>query len=172
MFVIVCKESGCVKALNSLDPRTVMELAPDVNTHYNIIEFENEVLEDYQGKYLKVINGNLVDLGKATLRPESSVELNKLRDYLVLNPTLKIELGGHTDTRGDAVENMTLSSNRAKAVYDYLIAQGIVADRLAYKGYGETVNRISDAEIAKLATDKEKEAAHQKNRRTEYKIIK
>ena len=90
----------------------------------------------------------------------------------MLNPTLKIELGGHTDTRGDAAENMTLSSNRAKAVYDYLIAQGIVTDRLAYKGYGETVNRISDAEIAKLATDKEKEAAHQKNRRTEYKIIK
>ena len=119
-----------------------------------------------------VLDNVFFDLGKATLRPESSVELNKLRDYLVLNPTLKIELGGHTDTRGDAVENMTLSSNRAKAVYDYLIAQGIVADRLAYKGYGETVNRISDAEIAKLATDKEKEAAHQKNRRTEYKIIK
>ena len=119
-----------------------------------------------------VLDNVFYDLGKATLRPESSVELNKLKDYLVLNPTLKIELGGHTDTRGDAAENMTLSSNRAKAVYDYLIAQGIVADRLAYKGYGETVNRISDAEIAKLATDKEKEAAHQKNRRTEYKIIK
>lgn len=119
-----------------------------------------------------VLDNVFFDLGKATLRPESSVELNKLKDYLVLNPTLKIELGGHTDTRGDAAENMTLSSNRAKAVYDYLIAQGIPTERLAYKGYGETVNRISDAEIAKLATDKEKEAAHQKNRRTEYKIIK
>ncbi len=119
-----------------------------------------------------VLDNVFFDLGKATLRPESSVELNKLRDYLVLNPTLKIELGGHTDTRGDAAENMTLSSNRAKAVYDYLIVQGIVADRLAYKGYGETVNRISDAEIVKLTTDKEKEAAHQKNRRTEYKIFK
>ncbi|MBI1836906.1 MAG: PD40 domain-containing protein [Flavobacteriia bacterium] len=119
-----------------------------------------------------VLDNVFFDLGRATLRPESSVELNKLRDYLVLNPTLKIELGGHTDTRGDAAENMTLSSNRAKAVYDYLITQGITVDRLAYKGYGETVNRISDAEIAKLATEKEKEAAHQKNRRTEYKIIK
>jgi hypothetical protein len=75
MFVIVCKESGCVKALNSLDPRTVMELAPDVDTHYNIIEFENEVLENYQGKYLKVINGNLVDLGYfSDLEKEGKIE--------------------------------------------------------------------------------------------------
>ena len=119
-----------------------------------------------------VLENVFFDLGKASLRPESSVELNKLRDYLVLNPTLKIELGGHTDTRGDATENMTLSENRAKAVYEYLVTQGITAERLAYKGYGETVNRISDNEIAKLTSDKEKEAAHQKNRRTEYKIIK
>ena len=63
MFVIVCKESGCVKAINSLDPRTVTALAPDVDTHYNIIEFKNENPETYQGKFLKVINKNLVDLG-------------------------------------------------------------------------------------------------------------
>lgn len=119
-----------------------------------------------------VLENVFFDLGKATLRPESFVELNKLKDFLTNNPTLKIELGGHTDTRGDATENMTLSNNRAKAVYDYLVTQGIAMERLAYKGYGETVNKISDEEIAKLATDKEKEAAHQKNRRTEYKIIK
>lgn len=112
------------------------------------------------------------DLGKATLRPESNVELNKLVDFLVKNPSIKIELGGHTDTRGDDKENMKLSNDRAKAVYDYLVSKGIPASRLSYKGYGETKTVISDAEIAKLATDKEKEAAHQSNRRTEYKILK
>jgi hypothetical protein len=47
-----------------------------------------------------------------------------------------------------------------------------MADRLSYKGYGETVNINTDAEIAKISSEKEKEAAHQENRRTEYKIIK
>jgi outer membrane protein OmpA-like peptidoglycan-associated protein/tetratricopeptide (TPR) repeat protein len=112
------------------------------------------------------------DLGKATLRPESNIELDKLVDFLVKNASVKIELGGHTDTRGDDKENMTLSADRAKAVYNYLIAKGIKAERLSYKGYGETKTVISDAEIAKMSSEKEKEAAHQKNRRTEYKIIK
>lgn len=119
-----------------------------------------------------ILKNVFFDLGKATLRSESFVELNKLRDFLTFNPTIKIELGGHTDTRGDATENQILSTDRAKSVYNYLIGQGIVADRLTYKGYGETVNIHTDADIAKLATEKEKEAAHQENRRTEYKIIK
>lgn len=119
-----------------------------------------------------ILKNVFFDLGKATLRPESYIELNKLRDFLKTNANIKIELGGHTDTRGDATENQTLSENRAKAVYDYLIKEGIVATRLSYKGYGETVNINSDDKISKLATEKEKEAAHQENRRTEYKILK
>jgi outer membrane protein OmpA-like peptidoglycan-associated protein len=119
-----------------------------------------------------ILKNVFFDLASANLRPTSFVELNKLRDFLMANPTIKIELGGHTDTRGDATENQVLSNNRAKAVYDYLIKEGIVATRLSYKGYGETVNIHTDAEIAKIPTEKEKEAAHQENRRTEYKIIK
>jgi len=97
--------------------------------------------------------------------------LNKFRDFLKANPTLKIELGGHTDTRGDAAENQVLSQNRAKAVYDYLVKQGIDAKRMTYKGYGETKTIISDEQIAKMTSEKEKEKAHQENRRTEYRII-
>jgi outer membrane protein OmpA-like peptidoglycan-associated protein/Tol biopolymer transport system component len=112
------------------------------------------------------------DLGKATLRPESNIELDKLVDFLQKNPSLKIELGGHTDTRGDDKENLKLSTDRAKAVFDYAIAKGVDGKRLTYKGYGETKPVISDTEIEKLGSDSEKEAAHQSNRRTEYKIIK
>ncbi|MES2555146.1 MAG: OmpA family protein [Bacteroidota bacterium] len=111
------------------------------------------------------------DLASANLRTESSVELNKLRDFLKTNATLKIELGGHTDTRGDAAENQVLSQNRAKAVFDYLVKQGIDAKRMTYKGYGETKTIISDEQISKMTTEKEKEKAHQENRRTEYRII-
>jgi outer membrane protein OmpA-like peptidoglycan-associated protein len=112
------------------------------------------------------------DLSKATLRPESFIELNKLRDFLKSNPTLRIEIAGHTDTRGDAVENQKLSEARAKSVMDYLIAQGIDAKRLTSNGYGETKPIITDEAIAKMTTDKEKEKAHQENRRTEYVILK
>ena len=112
------------------------------------------------------------DLGKSTLRTESFVELDKLFDFLVKNPSVKIEIGGHTDTRGDDKENQKLSEDRAKAVYDYILAKGTEAARLTFKGYGESQPVITDTSIAKLATDKEKETAHQSNRRTEYKIVK
>ena len=111
------------------------------------------------------------DLSEATLRQESFVELNKLVSFLQDNTNLKIEIGGHTDTRGDAKDNHTLSQNRALSVYNYLVEKGISKERLTYKGYGETLPVMSDEQIAKLDGDKEKEKAHQANRRTEYKVI-
>jgi outer membrane protein OmpA-like peptidoglycan-associated protein len=118
-----------------------------------------------------VLNNVFFDLGKATLRAESYVELNKLVDFLRTNNKLKIEIGGHTDTRGDKTNNQLLSENRAKSVHEYLISKGIEVIRLTYKGYGQTQNVISDATIAKLIDADAIEKAHQKNRRTEYKII-
>jgi outer membrane protein OmpA-like peptidoglycan-associated protein/tetratricopeptide (TPR) repeat protein len=111
------------------------------------------------------------DLDKSDLRPESEIELNKLVDYLKKHPSVKIEIGGHTDTRGDAGANQRLSEARARSVYNFVVSKGIDASRMTYKGYGESQPVVSDAEIAKLASDKEKEDAHQLNRRTEYKII-
>lgn len=110
------------------------------------------------------------DLNKSTLRKESFVELNKLVEFLESNPKVKIEIGGHTDSRGS--NNKELSTARAKSVYDYVISKGIDASRLSYKGYGETKPVYSDEYISGLSTEKEKEAAHQANRRTEYKIVK
>ncbi len=110
------------------------------------------------------------DLNKSTLRKESFVELNKLVEFLESNPKVKIEIGGHTDSRGS--NNKELSTARAKSVYDYVISKGIDASRLSYNGYGETKPVYSDEYINGLITEKEKEAAHQANRRTEYKIVK
>jgi len=111
------------------------------------------------------------DLNKSTLRKESFVELNKLVEFLVENKTTKIEVGGHTDTRGNSKDNQLLSESRAKSVYEYLIEKGIDSSRLSYKGYGQTQPKVSDEAIAKMSTEKQKEAAHQSNRRTEYKIL-
>ncbi|MCH2223843.1 MAG: OmpA family protein [Crocinitomicaceae bacterium] len=120
---------------------------------------------------ITVLDNVFFDLSSARLRKESFVELDKFVQFLSANPQISIELGGHTDTRGDAGKNQVLSENRAKAVYDYVISKGIAKDRLAYKGYGETVPVISDIEIEKLSSEKEKEKAHQTNRRTEYKTV-
>ena len=117
------------------------------------------------------LNNVFFALNQAVLQEESFVELAKLSLFLKANTALTIEIGGHTDTRGDEKENMKLSEARAKAVVDYLITQGIEVKRLQYKGYGETQPKISDDVINLLKTDKEKEKAHQQNRRTEYKIL-
>jgi outer membrane protein OmpA-like peptidoglycan-associated protein/Tol biopolymer transport system component len=125
------------------------------------------------GSELPVLLANVFfDLNKTELRSESFSELNKLKDLLQKNTTLKIEIGGHTDTRGDAIENQKLSEGRANSVRNYLIQQGIVADRLVAKGFGESQPIVSDDVISKLKTSKEQEKAHQSNRRTEYKFLK
>ncbi|MCF8219917.1 MAG: OmpA family protein [Cryomorphaceae bacterium] len=113
------------------------------------------------------------DLNSATLRKESNIELNNLANFLRTNPNIHIELGGHTDTRGNAEDNLTLSTERAKAVYTHLIqVERIDANRLTFVGFGEREPIISDSEIAAISSETEREKAHQTNRRTVYKIIK
>jgi len=95
------------------------------------------------------------------LKPESQVELNKLVDFMNLNPTVKIEISGHTDNVGSAASNKILSENRAKSVYTYLTTHNIAADRMKYKGYGQT---------RPIAGNDTPEGRAQ-NRRTEMKIV-
>jgi outer membrane protein OmpA-like peptidoglycan-associated protein len=123
-------------------------------------------------KGTKIVLRNIFfDYDKATLKKESEAELQKLNKLMENNPNLVIELSGHTDTQGAPAYNQQLSENRAHAVVDYLVAKGISKDRLIYKGYGKTTPLITDEEISKMKTQKEKEAAHAQNRRTEIKIV-
>lgn len=110
------------------------------------------------------------DLGKYTLREESKDSLNYLFQTLTDNPTIIIELAAHTDSRGGNGANQRLSENRAKSCVDYLISKGIDAARMKAKGYGENRLSITDAEINALPAD-QREAAHQKNRRTVFKVL-
>ncbi len=113
-----------------------------------------------------VLRNIFFDLDKATLRPESTVELNRLIKLMADVPTLKIELGGHTDSRGSDSYNQQLSEKRAKAVVDYLTNAGVAASRLKSAGYGETqlVNKCSNG--VKCSDEQ-----HQENRRTEFKVL-
>ncbi len=102
------------------------------------------------------------DVNKWDLKPESKVELNKLVSFLLNNASLKIEVGGHTDSDGDKKANITLSNNRSKSVVEYLINEGkIPANRLTYKGYGDTKPKVKNDTPENKA----------KNRRTEFRVI-
>ncbi len=107
------------------------------------------------------LNNILFDTDKFELLSQSDVELRILINFLENNSNLSIEIGGHTDNVGSPEYNQTLSENRAKAVYDYLLKNGIKPERLSYKGYGES-NTISSNETVD---------GRALNRRTECKVI-
>ncbi len=114
----------------------------------------------------------LYELGKADLKPESKDSLNFLYQTLMDNPSIVIELQAHTDSRGNDAKNQILSDARAKSCVDYLnIEKKIPLARLMSKGWGEKKLLIKDVVINKAKTKEEKEALHQKNRRTVFRIV-
>jgi peptidoglycan-associated lipoprotein len=110
-------------------------------------------------------------LAKWDLMENSKDSLDYLYNILVDNPTIIIELQAHTDSRGSDADNQVLSQKRAQSCVNYLISKGIPSDRMVPHGYGETRLKITDEQIDKMPTNAEKEAAHQKNRRTEFSVL-
>jgi outer membrane protein OmpA-like peptidoglycan-associated protein len=108
-----------------------------------------------------VLKNVFFETGIATLRQESKSELNRLKTLLEENPSMKIRIQGHTDNVGNDAANQTLSENRAKSVYDFLIQNGIPSTRLSYKGFGKT------QPIDTNDTD----SGRQNNRRTEFVVV-
>ena len=118
------------------------------------------------------IEGIEYDFNKATLRPKSMEILDKIVDLLKINDNLNIELSSHTDSRGNDEYNMKLSQARAQSCVDYLIRNGISKTKVVANGYGETKPVILQSEIDKMVDKSpEFEAAHQKNRRTAFRVI-
>lgn len=109
-----------------------------------------------------VLKNVFFETGKADLKKESLVELNKLLLLLKENPRMRIEIRGHTDNVGADTDNQNLSERRAKAVRDYLATQGIATERLGFKGLGETQPLESN----------DTEGGRAANRRTEFVILK
>lgn len=123
--------------------------------------------------------GTLIDLkpiyfdyNKWNIRPDAATELDKIVKVMTENPGMVIELGSHTDSRGEAADNMKLSDRRANSSVEYIISKGIDRSRLTAKGYGESKLVVSNNQINAMKTGAEKDAAHQKNRRTEFRIVK
>jgi outer membrane protein OmpA-like peptidoglycan-associated protein len=109
-----------------------------------------------------VLENIYYDLDKADIRPDAAIELDKLVKILKDNPGIRIELSSHTDARATDAYNDDLSQRRAESAVAYIVSQGIAADRLEAKGYGERQLIIENAQT---------EEEHQINRRTEFKVI-
>ncbi|HEY4651084.1 MAG TPA: OmpA family protein [Pontibacter sp.] len=109
-----------------------------------------------------VLENIFYDFDKADIRPDAAVELDKLVEVLQDNPNISIELSSHTDSRGSDVYNLDLSQRRAESAVEYIISKGISKGRITAKGYGETRPVVRNAKT---------EADHQRNRRTEFKVV-
>ncbi|GAB3292548.1 hypothetical protein GCM10027511_05760 [Hymenobacter humi] len=124
-----------------------------------------EVVKDIPLKRLEVgttivLRNIFFDSGKATLRPESTAELERLQKLLTETPALKLEMAGHTDNVGEDAMNQDLSQRRAQAVVTYLTQHGIAGARLTAAGYGETQPVVPNTT----------KFGRQLNRRTEFKV--
>jgi len=107
------------------------------------------------------------DFDKWNIRPDAAIELDKLVKIMIDNPTIWIELGSHTDSRGKDSYNLKLSQKRAESAVEYIISRGVDKNRIAAKGYGET-QLLNKCASGVNCTEEE----HQLNRRTEFKIVK
>jgi len=113
-----------------------------------------------------VLENIYYDLDKWYIRKDAEAGLDKLVTIMMDNPSIRIELSSHTDSRAADHYNMVLSQKRAQSAVDYIVSKGISKDRIVAKGYGETqlVNRCKNGV-------KCSEEEHQQNRRTEFKVI-
>ena len=117
------------------------------------------VPDDIQQTMIRLSNA-LFAFDKFDLNQEARTMLDEVVGWLKEYPNLNVEIGGHTDNMGSDDYNQKLSENRAKAVYDYFVQHGVAAERLSYKGYGES---------RPIATNETSEG-RQANRRVELQI--
>ncbi len=114
-----------------------------------------------------VVKNILYDFDKSDIRRDAALVLDNVANILRQNPTLRIELSSHTDSRGNDVYNKRLSQRRAEAAVNYLESKGISRERMIAQGYGET-QLINECENGVDCP----EDVHEQNRRTEIKVLK
>ena len=141
----------------TVDKSTLTEFITNVN-------FETKIMMDrIVIEKAIVLNNIYYDLNKANIRSDAAKVLDSLVLIMNDNPEIYIELGSHTDSRDTDEYNQDLSRRRAQSAVSYIIEKGVNAARIVAKGYGESQLLIANAQT---------EDEHQKNRRTEFKVLK
>ncbi|MCU0430189.1 MAG: OmpA family protein [Cytophagaceae bacterium] len=141
--------------------------------------FESELVDLSQVKKYQIVNKDIklkplkantsftlnnifFGFDSSALKPQSELELNRVVDMLLKNPSMQVEISAHTDDKGSEAYNLKLSQSRAESVVGFLVSKGINKDRLIPKGYGKSKPTVPN--------DSEENRA--KNRRVEFKIVK
>ena len=112
-----------------------------------------------------VLNNIYFEFDKSNITPEAAFELNKLVEVMKAKPAIVVMAKAHSDNRGNDEYNLKLSDQRAKAVVQYVISQGIDKERISGKGYGESEPLVN-------CGDNCTEEQHAQNRRNEFIIVK
>lgn len=128
---------------------------------YTEIEEQNLFMAPLKEEQLVRLNNIFFKKKSAELKDESTPELNRFLEFMKINKKLVIEIQGHTDNQGNPNENLTLSKSRAQAIADFLIANGIKAERMEVVGYGQS---------RPIGFNQEAEG-REMNRRIEFRII-
>ena len=170
------------KIIFTIEPEKLLKLTASKNDYFSRSEnfssvgfstSENDTVKetvtivlDKIYKDVQITLSNIYyDYNKWNIRPDAALVLDTLVTLLKENPTVNVELGSHTDSRGNDKFNLTLSQKRAQSCVDYLATHGIDKARLTAKGYGETM-LVNNCGNGVNCT----EAEHQKNRRTTFKV--
>ena len=152
----------CFDGLGSVEPNVTDAMNSGENTGALLANVNLEKIE--MNKVIKIEN-IYYDYDKWDIRMDAARELDKVVTVLQEHPAILMELGSHTCSKGNDQYNLTLSEKRAKAAVEYIVGKGVNADRISYKGYGET--KLTNACKNGIQCS---EKRHQKNRRTELKI--
>ena len=139
-------------------------IAKDPKNPIQVFEVEIELDRIYRDKEI-VLENIYYDYDKWDIRPDAEPTLSELAEVLKQNPNIRIQLGSHTDCRGNDNYNQDLSQKRAQSAVNYLIGKGIDASRLTAVGYGES-QPAADCVCSRCT-----EVEHQTNRRTTFKIV-
>ena len=140
-------------------------LFQSLNFNYSdVTDFEpliiNIDLEPAEKGSVSVLKNIFFDVDKYDLKEKSITELEKIVQFLVENPSIQVEISGHTDNTGNPSYNQQLSEKRARSVNNYLISKGISQERLTWQGYGSS----------HPITTNDSESGRQQNRRIEFTI--
>jgi OOP family OmpA-OmpF porin len=128
---------------------------PPAFTPEDVVELQENLDDLIEGKVVEF------ELNSDVLTPVGAALLDEIIEALVIFPNVPIEIGGHTDSQGDALENLDLSERRAQTAFDYLVANGQDPERFVVVGYGEDVPVASNE-----TTD-----GRARNRRIEFKAL-
>ena len=156
---------GCILCMDG-----VSEIGPGVSDNLSYGNDVGTLLANIELKPLRIdsaitLNNIYYDYNKSDIRADAAFELEKVVELLRVNPSIVVELGSHTDSRGDQKYNQRLSQERAQAAVDYITGKGIDEGRLSARGYGESKLKNRCSSFVECSDEE-----HARNRRTELKI--